>query len=380
MPRLGTITSELRGMVAAPSGLLLAREPHEHNSSLMALRIRKGSISRKARVHVVGYSAATNGHIRGDGFVDVPGGPSAEVDGVAGDPKLEPTTSTLRRLGTPILLVAVLVGLVALGSRPRDSSSAQLAGTGMGVLVVQVIASILILASLAGLGFIVASWSARRRKRKDDEYRHYVEPIRIHWAVKLVLIALPLALIGGLILALILSGGGQSQPPEIAVGPLGARPPSEGGEAHATPTSLPFLWVFAGVVVLATAAILVWGLRQRVHRVASESSEQDAFARVIDDGLNALERETDPRRAVVLAYYAMERALARHGLARKDPEAPVEYMLRVLTDLPNCTGAVRRLTELFEEAKFSHHSIVQSSRTSAVEALLSVREALQAAA
>ena len=61
-------------------------------------------------------------------------------------------------------------------------------------------------------------------------------------------------------------------------------------------------------------------------------------------------------------------------------EAPVEYMLRVLAGVPDCTDPIHALTRLFEEAKYSQHDIGPPDRQSAVEALQSVRATLQTSA
>jgi hypothetical protein len=329
-------------------------------------------------------SAEPNGHMPGAALAGLAHVSAPQKDGVSDAPDEGYGMPTLRRLGSFVLVVVVLLGLVSLGSRPGDSTSIELAGSGIGVLVLQVVASAAILAGLAIVGLMVPRWPGRRRKRKpEDEYVHYVEPVRVHWAVKLVLLVLPLAVLGVVIADVVFFGGGSTSTPptELASAPPGSTPALAPGQAPSGPSqNLPsFAWVSGGVVLLVAFASIVWVLRQRVYAARAESPER-GFARVIDDGLSALERETDPRRAVILAYCAMERALARQGLARREPEAPVEYMFRVLTDVPDCTEPVYRLTELFEEAKFSHHAIAQGSRTSAVEALLSVREALQAAA
>ena len=52
----------------------------------------------------------------------------------------------------------------------------------------------------------------------------------------------------------------------------------------------------------------------------------------------------------------MEQALTVYGLPRKPAEAPYEYLHRVAREL-EAEGPVEALTELFEEAKFSEHSV-----------------------
>jgi len=51
----------------------------------------------------------------------------------------------------------------------------------------------------------------------------------------------------------------------------------------------------------------------------------------------------------------MERALAVSGIPRRPSEAPFEYIERALRDLETSTESARRLTDLFEWAKFSQH-------------------------
>ncbi len=74
----------------------------------------------------------------------------------------------------------------------------------------------------------------------------------------------------------------------------------------------------------------------------------------------------------------MERALAAAGLPRRPAEAPLEYLERALLELEASAGAVRRLTELFEWAKFSPHEPEPSMRDDAVDALAAVRDELRA--
>ena len=75
----------------------------------------------------------------------------------------------------------------------------------------------------------------------------------------------------------------------------------------------------------------------------------------MSDAIDDLEAEPDARRAVIAAYARMEGVLARHGLRRKPSETPLEYLRRILLGLTARADAVRRLTSLFEQAKFSRH-------------------------
>jgi hypothetical protein len=72
----------------------------------------------------------------------------------------------------------------------------------------------------------------------------------------------------------------------------------------------------------------------------------------------------------------MEHALGRAGLPRHPAEAPFEYVERALVTLDTSSASVRRLTALFESAKFSQHEPEPEMRDEAIEALMAVRDEL----
>jgi hypothetical protein len=74
----------------------------------------------------------------------------------------------------------------------------------------------------------------------------------------------------------------------------------------------------------------------------------------------------------------MERALAAAGIPRDPAETPLEYVERALLTLDASASAVRRLTDLFEWARFSHHEPEPFMRDEAVDALVAVRDELRA--
>jgi hypothetical protein len=72
----------------------------------------------------------------------------------------------------------------------------------------------------------------------------------------------------------------------------------------------------------------------------------------------------------------MERGLAAVGFPRRAAEAPFEYAARVLEAAWASPTSVHRLTDLFERAKFSHHTIDRADRDAAIAALRAVRREL----
>jgi hypothetical protein len=138
-----------------------------------------------------------------------------------------------------------------------------------------------------------------------------------------------------------------------------------------------FEWPLAlaiGLGLLVGAGIL--GAR-RLRRRPDDATLARALANELDAGIDDLRRERDPRRAVIAAYARMEQLLGAHGVPRHPAEAPLEYLARVLLELEVGEQAVRKLTSLFEEAKFSDHELGSDRRDEAISALVDVRDSLR---
>jgi hypothetical protein len=119
--------------------------------------------------------------------------------------------------------------------------------------------------------------------------------------------------------------------------------------------------------------------RRRRRRLPRDWNVAEALSDVLDETLDDLRAEPDPRRAVIAAYARMERALAAHGIPRRRFEAPHEYLGRVLSEVTGGGLAARRLTALFERARFSPHDVDASMKNEAIEAIESLQADLAAA-
>jgi len=129
------------------------------------------------------------------------------------------------------------------------------------------------------------------------------------------------------------------------------------------------------LLALLGLAVASFVLARRRRAPAPEVDEPvaEAVVAVLDEALDDLGDERDPRRAVIAAYARMEDVLAEHGLGRRPAETPYEYLARVLTDLRASERSARRLTELFEWAKFSTHEVSERMRADAVGCLTRLR-------
>ena len=106
----------------------------------------------------------------------------------------------------------------------------------------------------------------------------------------------------------------------------------------------------AGCVVLAAS-----GRRAKRPPRPWRIRSHEAVSQALDESLDDLRNEPDLRRAIIAAYARMEHALAVGGLPRRPAEAPLEYVERALGELDTSAQSARRLTDLFEWAKFSQH-------------------------
>jgi hypothetical protein len=109
-----------------------------------------------------------------------------------------------------------------------------------------------------------------------------------------------------------------------------------------------------------------------------EPNETEVVQRALDAASAPLRDPADPRAAVIEAYARMEQVLAERDLGRRAPEAPREYLTRVLREHGAPERSLATITALFEEARFSRHPISQSARHRALGELENARAALAA--
>jgi len=238
--------------------------------------------------------------------------------------------------------------------------------------------SLYLLLMVVGIGFYayilllrrdVMAEAVRRRRKKN--------PI-----VGFVVFLIAMGLLAAIVRQMSVSGGrggdsaiARALRPRIPTGTS-----TDGGQRFEPQFALLPVLVVTGV---AAAAIAAFALSARARRRALGSDDTgslvEALVDVLEETLDDLRAERDPRRAVIAAYARLERTLAAFGLPRRPSEAPLEYLERVLGELSVTAPSVRRLTMLFQRAKFSQHEIGPQMKDEAIVALQTVQDELRAA-
>ena len=139
--------------------------------------------------------------------------------------------------------------------------------------------------------------------------------------------------------------------------------------------------VILGSILLGLAAAIASAAAYRRSH-GSFLEEEAALAAALDavlaDTLEDLYAERDPRTAVITASPRLEVALAAYRVPRAEAETSQEYVERAHDRLNVSGWAVRRLTLLFERAKFSSHDVDTTMKDDAIDTLASVRAELEA--
>jgi hypothetical protein len=224
----------------------------------------------------------------------------------------------------------------------------------------------------------------RRRKKDEEEYELYVEPMKVPawflivvWAVLL----LPFAGVGYLIWQGWTPFGQDGAPLSAArvLSFLHRRPfsPYGGPAAVASPafwnvgvTALALCAAFGSLVFVVWILFgdrLAWWWTGPLSKRRSE-----ILTDAVSDSLDDLAREPDARIAIIKCYRRFEQVLARSRVPRAPWQTPMEFMRSALGRLPLPPQPVQRLTGLFEIARFSNEPLGPPEHAAARESLAEI--------
>ena len=151
------------------------------------------------------------------------------------------------------------------------------------------------------------------------------------------------------------------------------------------PTSIPSLElaIAALLLLLALAVFAVMVLVAMADRLEKWWTQREGADRppAVPETLALIQAdlraEPDARVAIIRAYGRFERALAAARAPRAAWQTPAEFMRTTLARLPVPAAPVRRLTALFEVARFSTHPLGAEARDAACDSLDEIGTALE---
>ena len=289
----------------------------------------------------------------------------------------------LRSPGTLLLLgvgLVLVLGLVAAVSRSHDTPGSRdgihSPPSGVGDYIFTIFAIVLVGAAAVLIYFWISEREAlaqlHGRRRNKGTYRALVFVLIIGLAAAII------TRTGGL--HLFNRGSGQDGSQVVAPPGKTAKKTKPTGPNVSKPPHFEWLPIIiaggAGFAIL--GFIGMRALRRERGLLLEQHILEQQFESLLDDTLEDLYTNPDPRAAIIAAYARMEQLFASAGLPRRPHEAPLEYLGRALGELRASGAALGRLTGLFQRAKFSSHEVDESMRTEAIEALTQVRDELRA--
>ena len=274
--------------------------------------------------------------------------------------------------GTALLALLALVALASHAHRPGGGGGG---GSADGArLLVEYVASAMFV--LFPVGALIVLWvmSLGRRQKLLEGGPTGTKVVAL---LAVALLVLPVTLLVRHYVKY--EGGSGPQTPHASSGSSG-----KALKGRPKPQPAQFQWIpalVAGSILFAVASGLTVAVVVSRRRGADWQREADvkhALDEVLADTLDDLRAERDPRKAVVSAYVRMERLFAAHEVPRDEAETPQEYVGRVLARLQVSGFAVRRLTALYERARFSPHAVEAEMKDDAIASLEGLRSELHA--
>jgi hypothetical protein len=287
-----------------------------------------------------------------------------------------------RRLPPLVASLGLLAVLAALLARHRDLEATAPAIRVTFTVPEALVAATTIVIAVTAIVMLVAARS--RRAAEDDEEQPERETFRRTWWGQVLAPVIAMIPVLAIVIVLWMDGG------RLASELLAFGRWLNGGAGAVDPASapvvvpLPWLGWTVGLVALVVALLmlacaLVVLFAERVATWLSgpvEPAEAEALLEVVDEGLDDLADEPDPRAAIIAAYRRFERAAARARVRRAPWQTAGEFMREAQRHLPIPALAVERLTRLFERARFSDHPVHARDRDLARACLEEIRAAL----
>ena len=278
-----------------------------------------------------------------------------------------------------------LIGCSLIAALAAFASSARPAGAQAPAarLLVVVPGPVLVVAGTAtGLAvlllFVFVFAQGRRRRAPDEDDPETRDSARLRRAMR------PIAALLTLIVVVQMLWRNPELVEFVARIPyLMGMPGPQAADADVPAASVPLftaaVTVLALCIGLGSLAVVLWlifGERLAQWWSRERDVEPEELVAAVDDSLDDLRLEPDPRAAIIKCYARFERVLERSLVPRAPWQTPLEFMERALSRLPLPPAAVRELTHLFELSRFSNEPLGPPAREAAWDALVEIKTAL----
>lgn len=155
------------------------------------------------------------------------------------------------------------------------------------------------------------------------------------------------------------------------------------GDGSSKESSRGLGWLLSVVVVVAVAggSVALWrAARRHVPETAGDEELERRVLAGLDRAIRDLEEIEDPRAAVIACYGRLRDLAAAAGIAVRPADTALELLETLVERVPVLAPPSGRLVALFQEARFSPHTIDADMRRIALEALNETRDRLGARA
>lgn len=141
------------------------------------------------------------------------------------------------------------------------------------------------------------------------------------------------------------------------------------------------------IAVILLGVLALYALRAYQTRKAASTAitvkstpeeNVEALTEAIAISLTELEKEPDPRRAIIASYLAFQELMRQEGWAKPPHYTSEEYLIEVLNRFPLPEPAVQTLTRMFQKARFSPHPVTEAEKKLTIECLVQLQQSLTA--
>ena len=134
--------------------------------------------------------------------------------------------------------------------------------------------------------------------------------------------------------------------------------------------------VFMVVIIVGVLMLLRFGRRTPIRLSVAERKAQEETLGVVQQAIEDLKESDDPREVIISTYRQMSRLMSSRKLAEQETLTASEFARLAIGRFGWAAAPIQELTHLFEEARYSQHSMGLGHKQRAMACLEDIRRAL----